>query len=417
MTALIQEQQTPTDSKPNQRDWPIVKLKHVCEINPRRPALHRADNALTTFIPMPSVAEAGAGIVKPELKQFRDVRKGYTYFVEGDVLFAKITPCMQNGKHAIATDLADGIGFGSTEFHVLSPGPQVTPEWIHFFLLQPQVLQNATAHFAGAVGQQRVPANFLSELSLPLPGISEQRRIAGTLREQLTEVAKARAATEMQLVAAQTLPSCYLRGLFRGTRANTWPKRKLGEVIRLRKEVIHPRNSPQGPAVFVGLEHIESLTGNRTGSRPVELSQLTGRKPRFYSGDIVYGYLRPYLNKVWIAEFDGLCSVDQYVYHANQELAETEFVAWFMRSPVYLERAPVDATPGWLPRIRTDEVASVQINLPSLEEQRAVIKEIQIQLNSATSLTNALSTRLEALDRTPAALLRDAFSETLSRPL
>ena len=69
------------------------------------------------------------------------------------------------------------------------------------------------------------------------------------------------------------------------------------------------------------------------------MSRLGGRKPRFYRGDILYGYLRPYLNKVWIAEFDGLCSVDQYVYRVDASVADTEFIAWFMRSPVYLRPA------------------------------------------------------------------------------
>ncbi len=88
----------------------------------------------------------------------------------------------------------------------------------------------------------------------------------------------------------------------------------LGHLLQLRKEVVHPRDKPEGTAVFVGLEHIEPATGRRIGSVEIEKSQLTGRKPAFRKGDIVYGYLRPYLNKVWIAEFDGLCSVDQYVY-------------------------------------------------------------------------------------------------------
>ena len=82
----------------------------------------------------------------------------------------------------------------------------------------------------------------------------------------------------------------------------------------------------------MGLEHIQSVTGERISSVNVDIAQLTGRKPRFYKGDIVYGYLRPYLNKVWIAEFDGLCSVDQYVYKVENDLANTEFITWFMRS-------------------------------------------------------------------------------------
>ena len=143
------------------------------------------------------------------------------------------------------------------------------------------------------------------------------------------------------------------------------------------------------------------------------MSQLTGRKPRFYTGDIVYGYLRPYLNKLWVAEFDGLCSVDQYVYEVNREKADTDFVAWFMRSPVYLERAPIDTSPGQLPRIRTEEVASVEINLLPLNQQRALVAKMQDEFTETTALKQTLSARLAALDHLPAALLREAFAGRL----
>jgi type I restriction enzyme S subunit len=101
--------------------WRKVKLGEVCELNPRRPKLDRAADMPTTFVQMSAVAENGGGIIRPEVRPFRAVAKGYTFFTEGDVIFAKITPCMQNGKHAIARNLLDGIGFGSTEFHVLQP--------------------------------------------------------------------------------------------------------------------------------------------------------------------------------------------------------------------------------------------------------------------------------------------------------
>ena len=108
--------------------WRRVRLGDVCELNPRRSQISRPDDALTTFLPMPAIGEGGVGIKRAEVRPFRELRKGYTSFVEGDVLFAKITPCMQNAKHAIARNLTDGIGFGSTEFHVLRPRDEIISE-------------------------------------------------------------------------------------------------------------------------------------------------------------------------------------------------------------------------------------------------------------------------------------------------
>jgi type I restriction enzyme S subunit len=165
---------------------------------------------------MAAVSEREATIKAPLIKPFRDVRKGYTYFGEGDVLFAKITPCMQNGKHAIARGLTDGIGFASTEFHVIRPGPRVLAEWIHAFIRQPEVLEAATRTFTGTVGQQRVPDEFLTALEIPLPPLPEQRRIAAILTEQMNAVERARRAVEEELETIEKLPAALLREAFTG---------------------------------------------------------------------------------------------------------------------------------------------------------------------------------------------------------
>ena len=138
---------------------------------------------------------------------------------------------------------------------------------------------------------------------------------------------------------------------------------------------------------------------------------MTGRKAQFFKGDVVYGYLRPYLNKVWIADFDGLCSVDQYVYQVNSALAATPFVASFMRSPTYLERAPIGGSPGQLPRIRMDEVAATEINLPSLADQNKIAARLDAELVAARALFESLQTRLAEIELLPATLLRSAFSQ------
>jgi type I restriction enzyme S subunit len=297
----------------------------------------------------------------------------------------------------------------STGFCVLRPKPEIEPDYLFAFVQSTAFVRTLSDLVKGAL-YPAVTDGQVRAQKLPLPPLPKQRRIAARLRDQLAAVAEARVAVQAQTDAVQALPAVQLRAAFANPAASRWPKCRLGELLRLRKEVVHPRDNPSGPAVFVGLEHVQPLTGECIGSLPVEMSQLTGRKPCFYTGDIVYGYLRPYLNKLWVAEFDGLCSVDQYVYEVNREKADTDFVAWFMRSPVYLERAPIDASPGQLPRIRTEEVASVEINLPPLSQQRALVAQIQKEFTQTTALKQRLSARLTALDHLPAALLREAFA-------
>ena len=199
------------------QEWRWPQLKEIAGINPRRPrGLKRPEEAPTTFVPMPSVDGTSGNISDPLERPFGEIKKGYTYFEENDVLFAKITPCMQNGKHVIARNLLDGIGFGTTEFHVIRSGDEVIPEWIHLYIRQPSILNEAATHFTGSVGQQRVPAYFLEDLAMPLPSLSEQKRIAATLKDRMTDITRACTAIREKLETINQLPSVILRKAFNG---------------------------------------------------------------------------------------------------------------------------------------------------------------------------------------------------------
>ncbi|MBN2864125.1 MAG: restriction endonuclease subunit S [Bacteroidales bacterium] len=206
----------PQPGQPLPQGWKWVKLGEVCEINPRKSTLVRDDNTLTTFIPMEAVDATTGKITAPQVKSYKNVKKGYTFFTEKDVLFAKITPCMQNGKHSIANRLIDGIGFGTTEFHVLRPQELILSEIIWYFLRQPNLLLKATEYFTGAVGQQRLPQDYLKNLDLPLPTLTEQKHIAAILKDQMAAIDKTRKAAEEELKTINALPAAILRKAFNG---------------------------------------------------------------------------------------------------------------------------------------------------------------------------------------------------------
>jgi type I restriction enzyme S subunit len=171
-----------------QNGWIKTTLGEIVLLNPRRWEVPYADKELLSFIPMSSV-EAGTGKVDTSIgKSWGEVKKGYTVFQEGDILFAKITPCMENGKIAIAHNLIGGRGAGSTEFHVLRVKDGINSSFLFNFLLQETYRKKAREKMKGTAGQLRVPSVFLEETPIHLPPISEQQRIVAEIEKQFTRL-------------------------------------------------------------------------------------------------------------------------------------------------------------------------------------------------------------------------------------
>ena len=168
--------------------WATTTLGAVCLVNPHSFAEPVQDDSEISFVPMAAV-EAGTGRMdSTRTRPYRDIRSGYTRFSEGDVLFAKITPSMENGKVAVARGLTNSCGCGSTEFHVLRPHKGVSGDFLLFLLLQDAFRHEAQGHMAGTAGQLRVPAGFLEEAAFPLPPLPEQRRIVAEIEKQFTRL-------------------------------------------------------------------------------------------------------------------------------------------------------------------------------------------------------------------------------------
>lgn len=162
-------------------DWTLRPLRDVVIFNPRHDR-KLPDDLDVSFVPMPAISDRSQNLSAHQTRKLAQVRKGYTHFQDGDVLFAKITPCMENGKAAVARNLVNGIGCGTTELHVLRAESDLLPEWLYFYLWQERFRKEAERNMTGSAGQLRVPLSFLEKQVIPVPpALDEQRRITSKL--------------------------------------------------------------------------------------------------------------------------------------------------------------------------------------------------------------------------------------------
>lgn len=280
---------------------PLRQLGDICEINPRLPRDHGlGDDSEVSFVPMAAVNEVSGTIEAATTRRYAEVKKGYTAFSDGDVLFAKITPCMENGKAALASRLAGGRGFGSTEFHVLRARESVLPKWIYYFVRRESFRREAKRNFTGTAGQQRVPASFLLETRLPVPSLEEQRRIVDLLARAEGIV---RLRREAQQKAAELIPAIFI-DMFGdpATNPKRWPVVSMAELVG----EFRYGTSQKSRLVGVPVLRIPNVVGSAmdlTEVKLVTLNQSEHERLRLVDGDLLF--VRTNGNP----DFVGRCSV------------------------------------------------------------------------------------------------------------
>ncbi|MFE1936757.1 restriction endonuclease subunit S [Streptomyces sp. NPDC059474] len=159
----------------------IVRLRHLAEVNPLTPAFERlANEEELTFLPMEAVWP-GERLDISRRRTKSSVATGYTRFQDGDILVPKITPTFEAGRAVLIRGLHRGVGTGSTELHVLRPGPHIDPRFLLYVVNTHSFLKKGEAEMYGVAGQQRVPDVFLRDLPVQLPSLEEQCRIADFL--------------------------------------------------------------------------------------------------------------------------------------------------------------------------------------------------------------------------------------------
>jgi len=298
----------------------------------------------------------GRGIFHKERVSGASLGDKRVFSVEpGDLVISNVFAW--EGAIALASK-ADAGRIGSHRFMTFVPvDHRIDTSWARWFFLSEPGLDLIGQASPGSAGRNRTLAiDRFEALMIPLPSIDEQRRTVARL-DAVAEVASI--ATER----VEDIGAAYFAALLVGLVDSVVARRSVdkvavGKVADFVSDTVHPGEDPARATSFVGLQHIESHTGRCLGSDPV--GSMKGRKFRFQPGDVVYGYLRPYLNKVWLADRHGLCSVDQYVLRPRAGM-DSALLAHCLRGRYVLTRA-IDLTHSLqLPRLRSGLLAALEI--------------------------------------------------------
>ena len=157
--------------------WCITDIKSLFTINPKNKA---ADHTIVGFVPMTDILDGYSNEFSFESRLWGDIKKGFTHFADGDIIVAKISPCLENRKSAIVASLPNGIGAGTTELFVFR-SQCVLPEYGLCFFKSDSFISHCVSTFNGVVGQQRVSRIIIENIKFPLPPISEQKRIVNSV--------------------------------------------------------------------------------------------------------------------------------------------------------------------------------------------------------------------------------------------
>lgn len=184
----------------NNSKYPIENISDFIYINPKN--TFPKENKEVSFIPMESVSDEEGEII--ELKKGEVINsKGYTKFQEGDLIWAKITPCMQNGKSAIVNNLKNNMGYGSTEFHIFRQKGGSNLRFFYHLFRTHYIRNMAMSYFTGTAGQQRVPASFFENLKMPIPSPNVQNKIVEQIDNWKKEIKNTKERAELLKAEAQ----------------------------------------------------------------------------------------------------------------------------------------------------------------------------------------------------------------------
>ena len=398
--------------------WKKMTLAEVCQIKPPKAEARRrlSEVDLVSFVPMEAMGINQKFFVPNQTKPLADVAGSYTYFADGDVLLAKITPCFENGKLGIAENLTNGIGFGSSEYIVFRPNELVDKEWLYYLLSRETFRIEGAERMAGAVGHKRVSKEFIEGYQIPVPPLPEQQRIVAILDEAFESIAIAKANAEKNLQNAKALFESYLQGVF-SQRGDGWVDKRLKEVCEKITDGTHqtPTYFDEG-VVFLSSRNVTSGKINWDKIKYIDEKQHLEMHRRVAPrrGDIL---LAKNGTTGVAAMVDRDTVFDIYVSLAllrATEVINPNFLLYFVNSPVAKQQFNKRLKGAGVPNLHLEEIREVNISFPlSLDEQSMLVERLDAISSETQRLESLYQQKITALDELKKALLHQAFSGQL----
>ena len=334
-----------------------VRLGDIATINPSKSELSNySDNTMVSFVEMASVTNDGV-ISKKIDRPLKELRKGsYTYFAENDVIIAKITPCMENGKCALATNLTNGIAFGSSEFHVIRVNKGCKSEYIYYFLNREVIRKLAAENMTGSSGHRRVPESFYSQFKIPLPSKEIQESIVSQCQKLDME---ANEAKEKINQLKEKIDNLY-NGLYSSAKKSLNLSDKSVVQLLIGKRVLNTEVNAKYSIPVYSANVFEPF-GN------IDKNLLKD----FSIPSVVWGVDGDWQVNSFGAEYQFYPTDHCGVLRISPTVANSKYIAYALNKAGQAE--------GYRRQYRAslDRVSALKLPLPSLEEQNKIISRIE----------------------------------------
>ncbi|NGZ74095.1 restriction endonuclease subunit S [Saccharibacillus alkalitolerans] len=443
---LLEEALIPVEEQPYEvpGNWVWVKLGNIVTIGPSKPKLNYLDNESTSFVSMSAVSPEKGEITAIEQREFGKVKKGYTYFEEGDILFAKITPCMENGNTAIAQNLLNDFGFGSTEFFVLRSSEQINRKFLYYLLRSENFRKKAKSVMSGAVGQQRVPKSFLENYPFMLPPLAEQERIANKIESLFAKIDEAKQLIDEAKESFELRRAAILDKAFRGELTQDWHQKhanlesdsqqKLNDIAPLQWKLVDIESIAKKEKYSMAIGPFGSnlkVTDYRSSGVPL----VFVRNIRSFNYDLEQKFvstekaktLLPHSiepNDILITKMGdppgdadiypaglpkAIITSDCIKLKVDKELIINEFALYAIQSPFFQKQVREKSKGVAQQKISLDSFKKMKIYLPPISEQLEVVKLLRNSFESMQQENDLLQQTSERMNALKQSILQKAF--------